>query len=203
MALPSPQAKPPRRRTRPVYYTTAMVDALNAAVEARGAPFPRYECVYGELLVTMNPPRVWHQVVRERLYRALVEYARGEAAAGYVGITESKFTFQRTDTNVSPDIWAVRLEELRADDWDALTVPLLLAEVLSPGTGRRDRFQKRRAYLEAGTPLYWIVDARSRSVEVWTPGLDFPRVEREQLVWHPAGVGAPFTLALAELFAPI
>lgn len=199
MALP-PDTTAPRRRTRTVYYTAAMVDDLNAAVDAR---LPRYECVYGELFVTMTPPRVWHQVVSQRLLLALAEYARREPAAGYVGFSESKFTFGRVDVNVSPDIWAVRTDELRTLDWDALTVPLLLAEVLSPSTKRRDRFPKRRAYMEAGVPVYWIVDADGRSVEVWTPGVDFPHVERERLVWHPEGAREPFTLALAELFAPV
>lgn len=105
--------------------------------------------------------------------------------------------------NVSPDLWAVRTAEWHAQDWDALTVPLLLAEVLSKSTRRRDRFAKRRAYLDAGVPLYWIVDADAHAVDVWTPGLDFPRVERERLVWHPEGAREPFTYALAELFAPV
>ena len=184
----------------PVYYSAAMVDALNDATEG---VFPRYECVYGELFVTVAPPTPWHQHVRARLYLALVNYAKREPAAGYIGELESKFTFQRADVNVSPDLWAVRAEEWRALDWNALTVPLLLAEVLSPSTGRRDRFAKRRAYLDARVPLYWIVDVDRRMVEVWTPGLDFPRVERERVAWHPEGAREPFTLALAELFAPV
>ena len=200
MALPVPLAEPDES----AYYTADMVDALNDAVEARGiASFPRYECVYGELLVTVAPPRPWHQEVCRRLFLALVDYTRREPAAGYVNMLQSKFTFGRDDTNVSPDVWVVRTEEWRALDWDALTVPLLLAEVLSPSTGGWDRFQKRRAYLEAGTPLYWVVDADRHTVDVWTADRHFPRVEREQLVWHPEGAAEPFTLALAELFAPV
>ena len=184
----------------PVYYSVDMVDALNAAVPGR---FPRYECVYGELLVTVTAARPWHYEVGDRLWFALKQYAAREPAAGHVGAYESKITFGRADVYVSPDIWAVRTDEWRAQNWDALGTPLLLAEVLSPSTRKRDRFKKRRAYQDAGVPLYWIVDGDERWVEVWTPGLDFPRVEREQLVWHPEGAREPFTLALAELFAPV
>ncbi len=86
-------------------------------------------------------------------------------------------------------------------------MPLLLAAVLSRRTRRKDRFTKRRAGMDAGVPLYWIVDANAHTVDVWTPAVDFPRVERERLVWyperHPDGAREPFALALAELFAPV
>lgn len=52
-------------------------------------------------------------------------------------------------------------------------------------------------------PLYWVVDADERAVEVWTPQAVFPRVEREQILWQPAGATAPFTLAQRELFQPL
>lgn len=184
----------------PVYYSVDMVDALNASVPGR---FPRYECVYGELLVTVTAARPWHYEVGDRLWFALKQYAAREPAAGHVGAYESKITFGRPDVYVSPDIWAVRAEAWRAQNWDALGTPMLLAEVLSPSTRKRDRFKKRIAYMRAGVPLYWIVDADAHAVDVWTPGLDFPHVERTELVWEPAGAAAPFRYALAELFAPL
>lgn len=183
----------------PIYYTADMVDALNSEVRED----PRYECVYGELFVTVSPPRPWHAVLVRRLLFALAAYAGRELAAGYVGAAESKFTFGRSDVYTQPDVWAVRMDEWRRQDWNALTVPLLLAEVLSPSSLKLDRFTKRKAYTDAGVPLYWIVDGDNRWVEVWTPDVDFPRAERERIVWHPAGARAPFALALAELFAPV
>lgn len=184
----------------PIYYTADMVDALNEAAPER---LPKYECVYGELFVTVNPPRPWHATLVLRLYDALRAYTSREPAAGFVGIVQSKFTFRRPDVNVDPDVWVTSAAEWRAQDWEAVTTPLLLAEVLSRSTSRRDRFNKRLAYMHAGVPLYWIVDGDRRQVEVWTPGADFPRMERERLAWHPEGAHEPFTLALAELFAPV
>jgi len=75
--------------------------------------------------------------------------------------------------------------------------------VLSPSSVRSDRFQKRRLYQEQGVPLYWIVDADAHVVEVWTPDVRFPRIERETMTWQPDGAREPFVLQLAELFREI
>lgn len=80
---------------------------------------------------------------------------------------------------------------------------LLVAEILSPSTTPSDRFQKRRLYQEVAIPVYWIVDGGAQQVEVWTPDARFPQIERERLVWHPAGAATPFSLPLMELFKPI
>ena len=194
LSLPLPETG------EPVYYSADMVDALNRG-DDREAPY--YECVYGELFVTVDVPRPWHAAIVERLHRALIRYSDREPAAGYVSAQPMRVTFGRSDVNVRPDLWVIRTAEWRAQNRDAITVPLLLVEVLSDSTQRKDRFQKRRAYMEAGVPLYWIVGGEERWVEVWTPGVNFPRFEREQLVWQPEGAREPFTYALAELFAAV
>jgi len=104
---------------------------------------------------------------------------------------------------VQPDVFVVALEEARTLDWNRMRELLLVAEVLSPSTARADRFVKRRRYQEAGVPVYWIIDADARQVEVWTPGVEFPHVERERLTWHPAGAARAFELELERLFRPL
>lgn len=195
MAVRVPLAKPDSS----VFYTGDMVRALN---EAEERPI-KYETVYGELLVS-PAPRVMHQVVVDRLAFALKLYALGEpAAAGSVSSGLSDHSFQRPDVLVQPDVWAVRLEELRTLRWDRLTGMLLTAEVSSPSSRRADRFTKRRLYQQERVPLYWCVDVDRAHVEVWRPDDQFPHTETERLVWHPEGAGAPFELALSELFAPL
>lgn len=181
------------------FYTADMVDALNDRARGTGR---RYETVFGELLVT-PPPRPWHEVIVDRLVYALQTYARAEPAAGYVSRAESMFRFERRDTYTMPDVWAVRLEEMRQLDWLKLTVPLLCAEVVSPSSRRGDRFTKRHLYQARGVPLYWVVDGDARLVEAWRPGDEEPRVETERLTWRPDGAAAPFEYALADLFAPL
>lgn len=107
------------------------------------------------------------------------------------------------DILVQPDVFVVPLEEARPLEWSDVRHLLLVAEVLSPSTGRTDRFSKRHWYQEAGVPVYWILDGDARQVEVWTPAARLPGVERERLVWQPANASSPFTLALQELFKPI
>ena len=107
------------------------------------------------------------------------------------------------DVLVQPDVFVVPLEQARALEWSAVRDLLLVAEVLGPSTQGHDRFNKRRRYQEARTPMYWIVDGDARQVEVWTPEDVFPRVERDRLAWQPDPAGVPFTLSLQELFRPI
>src|SRR5947209_6333726 len=80
---------------------------------------------------------------------------------------------------------------------------LLVGEVLSPSLARADRFTKRRLYQERRILTYWVVDGDEHLAEVWTASVDLPVVERERLLWHPAGAGEPVTVELRELFAPI
>ncbi len=177
----------------PLYYTADMVRALPDDGN-------RYEVVYGELLVT-PAPRLWHQVVVQRLSLALGNYVEREPV-GQVIASAADISWG-PDVLVQPDVFVAPLDEMRTLDWNHVRTLLLVAEVLSPSTSRADRFLKRIRYREAGVPLYWVVDGDERSVEVWTPADDFPRVERERLEWRPSGVGDPFSLGLEELFRPL
>ena len=185
MAMPSPE---------PLYYTADMV----AELFDESRHWPRYECVYGELLVT-PAPRWWHQEIVRRLVVALSAYVDREPT-GQVVISPSDIRFGRKDVLVQPDVCVTPREAARDWDWRDVHGLLLAAEVLSPSSKRHDRFTKRRLYQDERVPLYWIVDAEDRHVEVWTPADDFPQLERERLVWHPDGALTPFVLPLAELF---
>jgi Uma2 family endonuclease len=178
----------------PLYYTADMVRALPDDGN-------RYEVVYGELLVT-PAPRLWHQVLVQRLSVALSAYLERDPRAGIVLASPADISWG-PDVLVQPDVFVVPREEARTLAWSQTRTLLLVAEVLSPTTARSDRFVKRRRYREAGVPLYWVVDGDARSVEVWTPADDFPAVERHRLVWQPSGAAEPFELALAELFRAI
>jgi Uma2 family endonuclease len=177
----------------PVYYTAEMVRALPEDGN-------RYEVVRGELLVT-PAPRLWHQVLVQRLSVALDQYLRANAV-GLVLASPADISWG-PDILVQPDLFVARLDEVRTLDWEGVKNLLLAIEVLSPTTARYDRFTKRRLYQEVGIPLYWIVDGDERAVEVWTPEAVFPALERDRIAWHPEGAASPFTLELPELFRPI
>jgi len=177
----------------PIYYTAELVRALPEDGN-------KYEVVHGELLAT-PAPRPWHEEVWARLFIALREYLRREPV-GHVFGSRSDISWG-PDTLVSPDVIVVPLEEARTLTWAKMQHLLLVAEVLSPSSTRHDRFTKRRLYQEQQAPLYWVIDGDQRTVEVWTPDALFPQIEREELIWHPAGASAPFRLALADLFQPL
>ena len=186
-----------------IYHTADMVRELNAA-EPRH--WPRYECVYGELLVS-PAPRDWHQLVAQRVLIALTTYVERAHRDALVYMAPADVSFGRDDVVVQPDVFVVSRVEaragLRGEGWKAISGLLLAVEVLSQGTRRADRFSKRQLYQRQGVPLYWVVDPETRTAEVWTPDAHFPAIERETLVWHPAGALEPFTSDLAALFAAL
>jgi Uma2 family endonuclease len=119
----------------------------------------RYELLDGELLVTPSP-RVRHQAVSGALFyllrRVLPPGLRLLAAP-----MDVRFGPKR---QLQPDLLVVRDEGLDAVRVES--VPLLVVEVLSPGTRSRDQVTKRRAYEQEGVTSYWIVDPKRPSLTV-------------------------------------
>jgi Uma2 family endonuclease len=176
-----------------VYYTADMVRAMPEDGN-------RYETVHGELLVT-PAPRALHQVVAGRIFVALANYLDvhpvGQAYYSPADISWGP------DVLVQPDVFVAARTEAGTGDWARIKTLLLAVEVLSPSSGRADRFTKRRLYQEVGVAAYWVVDADERAVELWTPEARFPVVERERVTWAPAGAAEPLVIELERLFRPV
>jgi Uma2 family endonuclease len=173
-----------------VYVTAAEVLALPPALG-------RQEAVHGELLVT-PAPRKPHQRIVWRLARLLEPYVAAWDLGEVFGLPVD-LVFG-PDSVVEPDVVVLKRGQERVE-LTALSAALLVIEVVSPSSARQDRFSKRRLYQEAGIPAYWIVDAESELVEVWTPDAAFPEIIRDTIRWHPPGAGEDFILQLAGLFA--
>jgi Uma2 family endonuclease len=177
----------------PAYHTAEMVRALPEDGH-------RYETVHGELLVT-PAPRVWHQVVLDRVRDALKGYVTRHPQ--WYMLAAPADLSPAPDVLVQPDLFVVPLEEVRTLDWARLRHLELVVEVLSPTTARADRFTKRRLYQDMQVPAYWIVDADEQLVEIWTPDASLPRVERDRVEWRPASAANSFVLSVPELFRPL
>lgn len=102
-------------------------------------------------------------------------------------------------SEVEPDLM-VRQPHNRPDaSWDDAPIPLLVIEILSGSTRRRDREQKRGLYMDAGVAEYWIVDPERTTITSVRGGHE-DLVARDDLVWSPPGLTPPLTVQLSRVF---
>lgn len=152
----------------------------------------KYELVRGQLFVT-PPPSAGHETILARLTAILVPYIM-EQGLGMVFRPRAVMCFEGSE--VEPDL-AVRVE---FEDWDNAPVPILVVEVHSGSTRRRDNLEKRQLYQEAGVPEYWIVDPDRRHVRIVRNGRDDLLTDSE-LAWQPAGTTRALMVPVAALFS--
>jgi Uma2 family endonuclease len=166
----------------------------------------RYEIIDGELYVS-NAPHFHHQYAADEIRGAL----RGTPTVSALGLlVPAPGLVFAEDQDVIPDVVWISHERL-AHGLDAaghLTIaPELVVEVLSPGSSneRRDRDVKLSLYSRRGVDEYWIVDWRTRQVEV------FRRVDGElslvATLTDDASLTSPllpdFACAISSLWAPV
>jgi Uma2 family endonuclease len=118
----------------------------------------RWELVEGRLVVSPTP-RVRHQRAVTQLFRIL------DAAVppGWAAFPVPFDVRAGSHTALEPDLLVVPADIADDTHW---ADPLLVVEVLSPSTSRRDLVTKRRLYARRGVPAYWIVDVDPPSVTV-------------------------------------
>jgi Uma2 family endonuclease len=164
-------------------------------------PWPRYELIDGELLVTPGP-RPCHQIAVAELFLLLTVYVRGEEL-GLVIMSPSDIQLE-PETITQPDVFAVpAIFSKGLREWHTVKSLLLAVEVISPSSVRSDREVKRKFYLRAGVPEYWVVDLDARSVERWRTGDDRPEVLLARLEWRPRGSVVPLVVDLDAFFTRI
>ena len=155
----------------------------------------KYELVRGELFVT-PPPARHHETIAARLARVLDPYV---AEHGLGLVYRPRAVLRTADGEVEPDLM-VRDDRGVGNGWEAAPIPILVVEIVSPTTRRRDMQQKRRFYLTSGVAEYWIVDPEARRVVVSRPGGQDEQCATV-LRWHPTDASREFTLSVPELFA--
>jgi len=176
-------------------WTAADVRALTR----EDRPWPRYELIDGELIVT-PAPRGPHQTAALELALALAAYLEREAI-GFALLSPADLEL-KPGTITQPDLFVVPTgsEEWETSPaWSDIHSLLLAVEVLSPSSLRTDRIVKRDFYLANGVAEYWIVDVDERMIERWTPMQKTPELCRDSIAWAPLD-REPLLIDLQALF---
>nr|MCU0513446.1 Uma2 family endonuclease [Anaerolineae bacterium] len=109
----------------------------------------------------------------------------------------------------TPDVLYYAAERLNAykaahPDWPRtpyLLVPDLVVEIMSPTDVGAKIDARIEAYLADGVRLIWLVKPHNRTVVIYTPDDDQPRVLRPPAALAGGAVLPGFTLPLSDLFA--
>lgn len=124
-----------------------------------------YELLEG-IIVQKSAPSPFHQIVARNIFRALDAYVvantLGEALFAPIDV------FLDEKNVLQPDVLFIAATQKTIITNDGIMgAPNLVVEIISPSTAKRDRGGKMRVYERCGVDEYWLVDIRTRSVEVY------------------------------------
>ena len=155
----------------------------------------KYELVRGELFVT-PPPSDDHETIIARLSRLLDPFVDAQHL-GFV--YRPRAVVRAGGSEVEPDLMVRALKPPRGRDWDDAPIPVLVVEVLSGSTRRRDLGPKKSFYLDIGVAEYWVVDPDARTVRIVQAGTA-DQVQSDLAVWQPSGASAALRIRVRDLF---
>lgn len=127
----------------------------------------QYELLNGEI-VKKASPTVQHQRISMRLIATFLRYISdhpvGEIFHAPLDVVLNDFN------SPQPDVIFIRNERRNIIDEHEQVImgtPDLLVEIISTGSIKRDRIEKKDLYEQFGVAEFWIVDPNNRSVEVY------------------------------------
>lgn len=126
-----------------------------------------WEIVKGIPYAMVPMPTIEHQDITGRVYRQLSELL--ENCPRCKGLLPVDWQIS-PDTVVQPDVLVVCGESKKIKGQKLTIPPVLVFEVLSPSSERKDRTLKYRLYESAGVRYYCIIGPENRSAEVFTLG---------------------------------
>ena len=153
----------------------------------------RYEVLDGELLVT-PPPSAEHQEIVDWLAEKLFPFV---SAHGLGKLRFPRSVVVIDGSQLEPDLMVRADAPGRA--WEDKPLPILVVEVLSGSTRRRDLQVKRDFYMQKGIPEYWAIDRSARVLTRFTPGGSASM--REIMNWRPPGIAATLEIDISAMFS--
>ena len=169
---------------------------LVAAVPESNLPTELWD---GELVMSPSPS-FRHQDIVDRFHDRLKAWVR-KHRLGRTAIAPIDMVLAPRRA-VQPDVLFVSNHRLEIIQERVMGPADLVAEVLSPGSRRRDRFDKRDLYEQHGVQEYWLIDPEALTVEVLhLQGGEYRLTGR----WHVGEQAESrllkgFAVSLAELF---
>jgi len=121
----------------------------------------RYELLDGAIVMTPSPG-ARHQTAVTGLWRVLDD-ARPDGLRVLVAPLD---VYLPTDDILEPDLLVID-DAAIVDDKVQGGLPLMVVEILSPSSRRRDVGDKLTAYRDAGVPAYWVVDPINPRLRAW------------------------------------
>jgi Uma2 family endonuclease len=167
---------PRRRRVRKLHppVDPGAVDDLLRFRERFGTDsHHRDEILDGELVVSPVPSR-WHERVCQRLFLSLNEFCE---ARGWDAMLRAEVELPPNRDRVQPDLTVFRDADSLPDMDNLMPLDhvLLVAEVVSASSIKRDREIKPRLCGRAGVPLYLLIDRFTEPISLTIlskPGAD-------------------------------
>jgi Uma2 family endonuclease len=149
--------KPVRQKSAPRRWT---FDEMAEELPESNQPTELWD---GELI--MSPaPSFFHQEIVTRFYKLLDAFVAKERA-GKVSLAPLDMILAPRRA-VQPDVVFIS-NERRSIIGDKISGAAdLVAEIISPESRRRDRFDKRDLYEQHGVKEYWLIDPEAQTVEV-------------------------------------
>ncbi|MCR3921038.1 MAG: Uma2 family endonuclease [Firmicutes bacterium] len=124
----------------------------------------RFEVLEGELIKEPSPT-VSHQKAVSELHFLLKQYFKEADSHGEVFVSPLDITFSDT-TVVQPDVLYVSGEQKEIIQPLGIDgPPMLVVEVLSPTSGRKDRIRKMQIYQRGNVQHYWLVNPEDKMIE--------------------------------------
>ena len=118
----------------------------------------------GEIVMSPTPSPA-HQTIVGSMYRELDEFVR-DHKAGKVFLSPLDVVLSEHRV-VQPDVLFISSANKDIIQDRIRGVPDLAVEVISRGSWKRDRVEKKALYEQVGIAEYWIIDPESRSIEVF------------------------------------
>jgi Uma2 family endonuclease len=164
--------------SRPKAKRTWTYDEFAAASTETNLPTELWD---GEIIMSAAP-RPLHQIIVSNFWGALTEHVKPRLLGR--GIVSPIDVVLGASKVVQPDVVFVSNGQKSIVESTCIRgVPELLVEVISEGTWRRDRVDKKALYEQFGVAEYWIIDPDSRLIEVFT-------LAKGTYQLHARGVGA-------------